>query len=58
MYNSSDFENDNKHNNNNHSKLNIESLTVVQPQYQQIKKSMKKIDNLKMENDLCFIYLQ
>jgi hypothetical protein len=55
MYNSSDFENDNKHNNN--SKLYIESLIVEQPQYEQIKESKKKNDNLKMENDFCFIYL-
>jgi hypothetical protein len=50
MYNnSSDSKYDNKHNdnnNNNNSKLNIESLTVVQPQYEQIKKSIEKIENL------------
>jgi hypothetical protein len=52
MFNSSDFENDNK-NNDNHSKLNIE----LQPQYQQTKKSMEKIENFNVVNDICFIYL-
>jgi hypothetical protein len=50
--------NNSKNNSKNNCRIENKSLKDAQPQrYHQIKKSMKEMENINVENDLCYIYL-